>query len=251
MGWFRGLFKRGANKPPKSATREYTEAIVIALSVALFLRFFVVEAFKIPSGSMVETLAIGDFIFVNKLSYRTEIPYSFLGRRLPWGGTTLHEWDEPERGDVVVFRFPSNQKVDYIKRVVALPGDVVEVRAGVLWVNGVEHKRTFERDYSYRSQSCGTEKARLYSETNGGDRVYSVLAKDGIQSGENWGPKTIPDGHFFPMGDNRDNSSDGRVFGPVPIEYIKGRALFVWLSLDHCNSWFGKLRWGRFGHRVR
>ena len=235
----------------KSTLREYVEAIVIALSVALLLRFFVIEAFKIPSGSMVETLAIGDFIFVNKLSYRSEIPYAFLGRRIPKGGTTLLEWDEPDRGDVVVFRYPNDQKVDYIKRVVALPGDVVEVRGGVLFVNDEEHTRTYEREYRYLSQGCSEERVRLYTESSPTGRDYSVLAKDGVQAGENWGPVTIREGHFFPMGDNRDNSSDGRVFGQVPIHYVKGRAMFVWLSMNRCGKWLGKVRWKRFFHRVR
>ncbi|MCP4871777.1 MAG: signal peptidase I [Proteobacteria bacterium] len=238
--------KEGVPRKPKGAVREYTEAIVIALSVALLLRFFVIEAFKIPSGSMIETLAIGDFIFVNKLSYRSEIPYAFLGKKFPKGGTTLMEWDTPDRGDVVVFRYPHDQKVDYIKRIVALPGDVVEVRAGVLHVNGVEHARTYKREYSYSNQACFDEKVRLYSETNAAGDTYSVLARDGIQSGENFGPVTVRPDHFFAMGDNRDNSSDSRVFGQVPIRYVKGRALFVWLSLDPCGSWLGKIRWNRF-----
>ncbi len=250
-GWRRWLpWGRKARRKPKGPVREYAEAILIALSVALLLRFFVIEAFKIPSGSMIETLAIGDFIFVNKLSYRSEIPYSFLGVKLPKGGTTLKEWDQPERGDVVVFRFPNNQKVDYIKRVVALPGDVLELRDGVLHVNGEEHKRTFTKDYEYLGAGCSTKRARMFEEANG-DRTYHVLASRGSAAGQDWGPVTIRDGHFFAMGDNRDNSSDSRFFGQVPIDYIKGRALFVWLSLDRCDSWFGKVRWGRFFHPVR
>jgi signal peptidase I len=248
------FFGRGKDRPPrkpKGPIREYAEAIVIALSVALLLRFFVIEAFKIPSGSMIETLAIGDFIFVNKLSYRSEIPYAFLGRRFPKGGTTLMEWDEPARGDVVVFRYPHDQKVDYIKRVVALAGDTVEVRGGVLYVNGVEHTRTYQRAYSYSNQACFDEKVRLYSETNEAGNSYSVLARDGVQSGEHFGPITVREGHFFAMGDNRDNSSDSRVFGQVPVRYVKGRALFVWLSLDPCETWLGKVRWKRFLHRIR
>ena len=242
--------KKPASKiKKKSVFREYVEAILIALLVALTLRFFVIEAFKIPSGSMIETLAIGDFIFVNKLSYRTEVPYTALGVKVPGGGTTLVEWDQPERGDVVVFRYPNDQKIDYIKRVVALPGDQVELRRGVLYVNGAEHTRRFVGNYRYDSQSCIPEEARHFVESNG-EREYSVLARAGVQSGENFGPVTIRDGHFFAMGDNRDNSSDSRVFGQAPIHNIKGRALFVWLSIDRCGSWGGKVRWSRFLHRV-
>ncbi|MEE2829377.1 MAG: signal peptidase I [Myxococcota bacterium] len=237
--------KKGRIKRKKSVFREYAEAIIVALAVALLLRFFVIEAFKIPSGSMVETLAIGDFIFVNKLSYRTEIPYTALSIKVPGGGTTLVEWDQPDRGDVVVFRFPNDPTIDYIKRIVALPGDQVELRRGVLYVNGQEHERRFVREYGYKSQTCIPEEAKLYVESNG-EIEYSVLARVGVQSGENFGPVTIRPGHFFAMGDNRDNSSDSRVFGQAPIENIKGRAMFVWLSLDNCNSWFGKIRWSRF-----
>jgi signal peptidase I len=244
------MTKKSAPKfKKKSAFREYVEAILIALLVALTLRFFVVEAFKIPSGSMIETLAIGDFIFVNKLSYRTEVPYTALGMKVPGGGTTLMHWDEPERGDVVVFRYPNDQRIDYIKRVVALPGDQVEVRRGVLYVNGNEHKRRFVRKYRYDSQSCVPEEVRLYTEDNG-ERVYSVLARAGVQAGENFGPVTIREGHFFAMGDNRDNSSDSRVFGQAPITNIKGKAMFVWLSMDRCGSWAGKVRWSRFFHGI-
>jgi signal peptidase I len=251
VGWrFWRRDEPGSIRKPKGAFREYVEAILIALSVALLLRFFVIEAFKIPSGSMIETLAIGDFIFVNKLSYRSEIPYSFLGVGIPGGGKTLKEWDQPDRGDVVVFRYPNNQKVDYIKRVVALSGDVVEVRSGVLFVNGQEHQRTFLEDYEYMSQGCSTERVRMFSEDNG-ERQYRVLARGGSPGGRNFGPVTVRDEHFFAMGDNRDNSSDSRVFGQVPIRYVKGRALFVWLSMDPCQSWLGKVRWGRFFHRVR
>lgn len=236
----------------KSVFREYFEAILIALLVALMLRFFVIEAFKIPSGSMIETLAIGDFIFVNKLSYRTEIPYTAVGIKVPGGGTTLLEWDQPERGDVVVFRYPNDQRVDYIKRVVGLPGDQVELRRGVLYVNGMEHKRRFVSNYKYSNQGCGEETARLFLEDNG-DREYSVLARSGIQAGENFGPVVVRDGHFFAMGDNRDNSSDSRVFGQAPIHNIKGRALFVWLSIDRCGDGWGPgpdIRWSRFLHGV-
>jgi len=234
----------------KSALREYVEAILIALLVALSLRFFVIEAFKIPSGSMIETLAIGDFIFVNKLSYRTEIPYTALGMRVPGGGTTLVEWDSPERGDVVVFRYPADPKIDYIKRIVGLPGDSIEVRRGVLHVNGQEHKRRFVENYKYKSQSCVPEEARRYLEDNGVD-TYSVLARAGVQSGENFGPITVREGHFFAMGDNRDNSSDSRVFGQAPITNIKGKAMFVWLSMDRCGGIAKRIRWSRFFHAVK
>jgi len=266
----------------KSVFREYAEAIFVALAVALFLRFFVVEAFKIPSGSMVETLAIGDFIFVNKLSYRTEIPYSFLGVEVPGGGKTLIDWGEPSRGEIVVFRNPREPETDFIKRVVALPGDEVKVRGSVLFVKPagdvewIEHKREFTGQTGYASRpspsGCVEQRAHRYIEDNG-DRSYPVLglleekidrstggSAEPVElvpvavAGQHYGPVTVQPGHFFAMGDNRDNSTDSRFpskLGQVPMKNIKGRALFVWLSLDRCESGFSKVRWDRFFHGIK
>ena len=236
----------------KSVLREYAEAITIALAVALLLRFFVIEAFKIPSGSMVETLAIGDFIFVNKMSYRTEVPYTVLGVRFPGGGTTIKEWRQPDRGDIVVFRFPTDQKVDYIKRVVGLPGDTIELRGNQLLVNGEQYERTFQERMTYNDQHCRSGSGALFVEDNGKDQ-YSVLLREGSNAFENFGPVHVKEGHLFAMGDNRDNSSDSRAWGQVPIEYVKGRAMFVWLSLDRCSDLLSleRVRWSRFGHVVK
>ncbi len=249
----------------KSTAREYAEAIGIALLLALTLRFFVVEAFKIPSGSMIETLAIGDFIFVNKFSYRTEIPYSILGARIPGGGTTLKEWGRPERGDVMVFRFPADPSVDYIKRVIGVEGDVISVRKNQLVVNGTEYERQFVRTTEYTDKNCREDKARVYTEDDGVNS-YTVLLRDGPDPFENFGPVTVKKDHVFVMGDNRDNSSDSRAWGQVPIDNIKGRAMFVWLSLDHCKgvvaarkgrgkasrtfSSINRMRWSRLGKGI-
>jgi len=234
----------------KSVLREYVEAIVIALAVALLLRFFVVEAFKIPSGSMVETLAIGDFIFVNKMAYRTEVPYTALSIPVPFGGTTIKEWSQPERGDIIVFRFPTDQKVDYIKRVIGVPGDTIELRANKLVVNGQAYAREYKEKVVYKDQHCNVNSAAHYLEDNGEDQ-YSVLLREGANPFENFGPVRVKEGHLFMMGDNRDNSSDSRAWGQVPIEYVKGRAMFVWLSLDRCAGFSERIRFSRFGQAVR
>jgi signal peptidase I len=234
----------------KSVLREYAEAIGIALAVALLLRFFVVEAFKIPSGSMVETLAIGDFIFVNKMAYRTEVPYTALGIRVPFGGTTIKEWRKPERGDIIVFRFPTDQKVDYIKRVIGVPGDTIEVRRNQLLVNGQQYARSYQKKVTYQDQRCQPGSGAMFLEDSGEDQ-YSVLLREGSSPFENFGPIRVKEGHLFMMGDNRDNSSDSRAWGQVPIAYAKGRAMFVWLSLDRCEGLANRIRWSRFGHKVR
>ncbi|MCK6527818.1 signal peptidase I [Myxococcota bacterium] len=225
----------------KSTLREYVEAIAIALLIALFLRSFVVEAFKIPSGSMIPTLLIGDHIFVNKLAYRSEIPYSILGIHLPWGGTTLHTWRTPTRGDVVVFRYPSEPDVDYIKRVVGLPGDTVQLRGNDLYVNGEKHPRAGDDGYTYFDQHCQAGEGRMWRETVG-DREYTILLTGGSVPFENFGPVKVREGHVFVMGDNRDNSSDSRVWGQVPLANVKGRAMITWLSLDPCGGVSGFIR---------
>lgn len=234
----------------KSAFREYAEAIGIALLLALGLRFFVIEAFKIPSGSMIDTLEIGDFIFINKFAYRTELPYSLLGRKLPGGGATLHTWGEPERGDVMVFRFPPNPDQDYIKRVIGVAGDTIELKRNELLVNGEQLDRKFVRSIGYQDRSCTDHRARVYTEELDG-RTFEILMDDGLDPHETFGPVTVKPGHVFVMGDNRDNSSDSRAWGQVPIDNIKGEALFVWLSVDSCGGWMDRIRWSRFGHRVQ
>ncbi len=233
----------------KSTAREYAEAIGIALILALTLRFFVVEAFKIPSGSMIETLAIGDFIFVNKFSYRTEIPYSVLGVEVPGGGTTLKEWNRPERGDVMVFRFPADEKVDYIKRVIGTEGDVIQVKRNELFVNNEKYSRQFVRSMNYKDKNCRDDRARVYTESDG-TNAYTVLLRDGPDPFENFGPVTVKRDHVFVMGDNRDNSSDSRAWGQVPIGNIKGKAMFVWLSIDGCSGLLDRVRWSRLGSGV-
>ena len=233
----------------KSTLREYAEAIGIALAVALLLRFFVIEAFTIPSGSMVETLAIGDFIFVNKMAYRTEVPYTALGIRVPGGGTTIKEWRKPERGDIVVFRFPTDQRIDYIKRIIGVPGDAIELRRNQLLVNGKQYERTYEKKVTYLDQRCQPESGAQFLEDSGDDQ-YSVLVREGSGLFENFGPIRVKEGHLFMMGDNRDNSSDSRAWGQVPIDYVKGRALFVWLSLDRCEGLKNRVRWARLGSKV-
>lgn len=231
----------------KSAFREYVEAIGTALLLALTLRLFIIEAFRIPSGSMIETLAIGDFIFVNKMAYRSEIPWSIATVPMPYGGTTLKEWSMPERGDIVVFRFPGDPSVDYIKRVVGLPGDTIEVKKDRLFVNGEAQPTKFVQSVTYNDQRCHEHKAQLYTQTLYG-KEHSILTQDGPQPLANFGPVTVKEGHLFMMGDNRDNSSDSRVWGQLPFGNVKGKALFVWLSVDGCGGLMDRVRWSRFGH---
>jgi signal peptidase I len=230
----------------KSIFREYFDSIGVAVLVALLLRAFVVEAFKIPSGSMIPTLAVGDHIFVNKFLY---------GLRIPFTMTKFFEWRKPKRGEVIVFIWPVDHDKDFIKRVVAVEGDTVEVRRGVLFVNGkaVEHKR-IPGEWKYWDFD---EKNEVWREASGfreeeeldGHRYITLHNSDGddfFNSHNDRSPVVVPKDSVFCMGDNRDNSNDSRFWGPVPLENVKGEALVVWFSQGQPEG----MRWSRIGHLV-
>ena len=230
----------------KSAAREYTESIGGAILVALLLRAFVFEPFHIPSGSMIPTLLVGDFIFVNKMAYGLRIPFS--------DPATIHKIGEsaPRRGDVVVFIVPQRPDVDYVKRVIGLPGDRIEVRDNVVFVNGVEQKRTPLGDYSYREHSEYTDQdidvvSDEYLEDLAGKQHTIITRKDPAY--QHSGAWVVEEGKAFMMGDNRDNSSDSRVaggIGPIPFSYIKGRASIIWISFGGSAG----IRFERLFHSV-
>ena len=295
-------------KPAKSTTRDYIESIGAAVLIALALRAFVIEAFKIPSSSMYPTLEIGDHIFVNKFIYGVRIPYT---------RTKFFELRGPERGEVIVFIYPCDPDRDYIKRVVALAGDTVEVRCNVVYVNGeavpsqevdVEKYEDYDdttgkwsfRDVSrYRETVNGKnyetfhnadrpqmeEMRKLGTHDQGDARDFPrpdnpfppkcsttpeepgaaapqtqvmgklVLTKPSAKACEQQMHYVVPPGHVFVMGDNRSNSNDSRVWGSVPIDNIKGEALFIWLSYRDYSifkPWaLDQIRWHRIGNFVR
>jgi len=239
----------------KSATRQYAESIGLALGVALLLRAFVVEAFQIPSGSMIPTLEVGDHIFVSKFAYAIGIPFS---------NAKLAELGKPKRGDIIVFKYPPDQSIDYIKRVMGLPGESLEVRHNEVFIDG----RPMAREQLH--ESCVESDGKDF---DGDDDRHAcevwlehletkshVTHQEPLRStSSDFGPVKIPAGHYFAMGDNRDNSKDSRVWGFVPFELIKGRALVVWWSRDPARGglspsgvadWFTSIRWRRFFQRV-
>ncbi len=239
----------------RSPALEYALSIGKALAVALVLRLFVVEAFKIPSGSMIPTLMIGDHIFVNKLSY---------GVRLPIISKDVLHWGGYERGDIIVFVNPQDDHLglldrrDYIKRIVGLPGDTIEVKDEVVYVNGVAQPRELvDENFNFfdRAGDNGPwiqEQGELWKETllgpDGKVTVTHPVIRDPMRMHLPYeGPFKVPEGKLFMMGDNRDNSQDSRTDGGwfVPYGHVKGRAMIVWLSVGVPGTWF----WGESGLR--
>lgn len=197
----------------KSVAREYAEALIVALVLALFIRSFIVQAFKIPSGSMLPTLQIGDHILVNKFLYGIRLPYPFE--------RVVVQWGQPHQGDVIVFVYPKDRTKDFIKRVVAVEGDTVEIRRKQVYVNGVK----FEL-----SQAAYAD----------GDREIHGFR-------DNYGPATIPPNKLFVMGDNRDRSHDSRFWGFVNLDDVKGKAFLIYWSWDGEDRW---VRWERIGSLI-
>ena len=232
----------------KSTLREYAESIGVAIAVALLLRAFVVEAFQIPSGSMIPTLEVGDHIFVSKFSYGLSIPFTDM---------KILKYSQPQRGDVIVFKFPNDHSTDYIKRVVGLPGDTVETRQNQLYVNGREIRRERERRpcrYNESATAGDDHDCEYWTETLG-NKVHQTILEPAHPAQDH--PRTvIAPGEVFVMGDNRDSSYGSRKWGTVNMDLIKGRALIIWWSRGNSPSWdpgawLRAIRWNRFFTVVR
>lgn len=212
----------------KSTFREYAEAAAIAILLALFIRTFIVQAFKIPSGSMKPTLLIGDHLLVNKFIYGIKIP--FLDR-------FIVRFKSPARGDIIVFKWPVDESLDFIKRVIGVEGDTIEIKGDSLYINGEKVKTEYEEKYSDR----GIRRADEYLEFLGGVRHY-ILDEPMKNEHYEFGPVTVPEDSVFVMGDNRDNSQDSRYWGFVSLNKIKGKAMIIYWSWPHWKRFFDVIR---------
>ena len=204
-------------KESKSKIQEYAEAIIIAILIAVVIRTFIVQAYKIPSRSMVPTLLVGDHLLVNKFIYGVKVP---IIRKM------LIPVTDPKRGDIIVFIYPNDRTKDYIKRVIGVGGDKIEIRNKDLFINDKPYKDAFG----------------IYSDTT----VYPAI----VQPRDNFGPVVVPQGHLFVMGDNRDESADSRFWGFVDLMDVEGKALIIywsWNSEEQDNP-LQKVRWERLGH---
>jgi signal peptidase I len=208
----------------KSTAREYFESLCVAVILALFVRTFVVQAFKIPTGSMENNLLIGDHLLVNKFVFAPTL--TGLERvALPI--------DPIRRGDIMVFKFPKEPERDFIKRVIGLPGETVELKGKTVYIDGKPLTEPYTRFFP--------------------DEMLSEAGLAGSDPRRQFGPLTVPADNFFMMGDNRDNSEDSRFWGVLPRSYVKGKALFVYFSFGDADGLSGTLsniRWGRILHQI-
>ncbi|HQU16535.1 MAG: signal peptidase I [Chromatiales bacterium 21-64-14] len=230
----------GASSSREPLLVEYARAFFPIIVIVLLLRSFVVEPFRIPSGSMEPTLLPGDFILVNKFDY---------GLRIPVFNVKILNVGEPKRGDVMVFRYPRNPSVDYIKRVVGLPGDHIAYRDKIVYINGKPQPQTVIGQYinedgqpvpgvQLRSEQLGSVKHDILIETEPMYRSFDCMPA---------GTYTVPAGQYFVMGDNRDNSNDSRYWCSVPERNLVGRAFLIWMSWDMLR---GGVAWQRIGQAI-
>lgn len=250
----------------RAARPQWLETVIIvieALAIAMFVRIFFYQPFNIPSGSMKETLLIGDYLFVSKLSYGYS-KYSFPFGLDFFGGRLFAA--EPKRGDVAVFRKPTDPSVDFIKRVIGLPGDEIQMRRGQLFINGTAVPKVPAGEFVTRENSARPRTIPVFEETLPNGVKYKVLDSEPNGYLDNTAPYKVPAGHYFMMGDNRDNSSDSRVQGDdgvgyVPFENFIGRAEIIFFSaaVDDPDAlrwwspwtWPFDIRWSRFFNLVR
>ena len=225
------------------------KSIFIAIFIALLIRSFIFEPFNIPSGSMKPNLLVGDFIFVSKYSYgfsKHSLPFS-----IPLIPGKIFS-NTPERGDVVVFKTPENNRTDYIKRVIGLPGDKIEIKNGIIFINGSEILRKKLNDFIDTDNKTSNKRVRMYNEYFFNKEINILdITDNGIA--DNTQLFNVPENHFFVMGDNRDNSQDSRFIstvGFIPYENLVGKAQFIFFSLENARflqiwKWPNSIRYER------
>ena len=231
------------------------KSIFIAIFIALLIRSFIFEPFNIPSGSMKPNLLVGDFIFVSKYSYgfsKHSLPFS-----IPLIPGKIFS-DTPERGDVVVFKTPENNRTDYIKRVIGLPGDKIEIKNGIIFINGSEILRKKLNDFIDTDNKTSNKRVRMYNEYFFNKEINILdITDNGIA--DNTQLFNVPENHFFVMGDNRDNSQDSRFIstvGFVPYENLVGKAQFIFFSLENARflqiwKWPNSIRYERIFQKIQ
>jgi signal peptidase I len=250
------------NENNKENTKHYSffdglRTLIFAFCLAILFRSLAYEPFHIPTGSMKNTLLVGDYLFVSKYAYGYS-RYSFpLG--LPFFSGRVMDMNQPKRGDIVVFRVPLKPHVDFIKRIIGMPGDRIQLKEGMVYINGEELKRQRITDYADDENKKNIRSIPTYSETLPEGKVITILKQYKIGPADDTPIYTVPEGHYFMMGDNRDNSHDSRYLedlGFIPEENIVGRAEILFFSTDGTFrlkdpvSWFTSMRTERFFKRL-
>ena len=242
-------------KSKKNNVFSNLKSIIIAILIALLIRSFIFEPFNIPSGSMKPNLLVGDFIFVSKYSYgfsKHSLPFS-----IPLIPGKIFS-NTPERGDIVVFKTPENNRTDYIKRVIGLPGDKIEIKNGIIYINGSEILRKKLNDFIDTDNTTSNKRVRMYNEYFFNKEVNILdITDNGIA--DNTQLFNVPENHFFVMGDNRDNSQDSRFIstvGFIPYENLVGKAQFIFFSLENARflqiwKWPNSIRYERIFQKIQ
>jgi signal peptidase I len=246
---------RKGQRAKKNKVREYTEAIVVALLAAMFLRAFVVQAFRIPTGSMKDTLLVGDFLLVNKFIYGVRTPdrIPVINAKIPF--FRLPAFKNPTNGDVVVFKYPKDETLDYIKRCIAVGGQTIEMRHGDVYVDGKPEGEKVPLGREYDPEEGRYLEYTRITTPYGKSYVIRHHADHNLyDDNHNFGPITVPKGYYFMMGDNRDNSADSRSWGFLQEENVVGEAFIIYFSWDKASPlWniLGSVRWPRIGYIIR
>lgn len=227
-----------AAEKPKREKQGWVESILIALLLALAIRHFLIQAYKIPSGSMIPTLLIGDQLIASKISY---------GIRLPFMSTKLAKFATPTRGEIVVFRYPEDPSKDFIKRAIGLPGDRIKIVEGAIFVNDREIERVAVEDTDFNTPG-GAIRSRVYRETTESCSYHVQYDRGSYHSFWDLPEQQLGDDEIFVMGDNRDHSNDSRFWGPVKLDLLEGRPLVIHFSWN--QEAFG-VRWPRLGTGLR
>lgn len=231
------------------------KTIFFAILIAMVIRTFLFEPFKIPSGSMYPTLYVGDYLFVSKYTYgysKHSFPFS-----MPLFDGRIWE-DKPQRGDVVVFKFPQDNRTDFIKRIIGLPGDKIKLENGRLFINGEMVKREKNEDFVLRDKLGNAERYHQYTETLPEGYQHQIIEVSDFENVDDMPEIEIPQNSYFVMGDNRDRSDDSRVnVGFVPAENLIGKARFLFFSNNENEPWYKpwgwprKIRWSRLFNKIR
>ena len=243
------------SKSKKNSFFGNLKSIFIAIFIALLIRSFIFEPFNIPSGSMKPNLLVGDFIFVSKYSYgfsKHSLPFS-----IPLIPGKIFS-NTPERGDVVVFKTPENNRTDYIKRVIGLPGDKIEIKNGIIFINGSEILRKKLNDFIDTDNKTSNKRVRMYNEYFFNKEI-NILDITDYGIADNTQLFNVPENHFFVMGDNRDNSQDSRFIstvGFIPYENLVGKAQFIFFSLENARflqiwKWPNSIRYERIFQKIQ